>query len=155
MAKSKKTPSNRTARKKIAAEALREAHRLNDGYAQQNSTNKKLAIVGLTVLVLSLIIPALYETFSDDPVRPGYEFNATVSHLYKAQNGQQSTWFTTIIRLDSKKHGEVFAEVDKELYPLLVLQDEVKVGFFTGPSTINFRVTEKVAEKAAEKADPD
>jgi len=148
LAKSKKTPTNRAARKKIAAAALREAHKLNDGYAQQNSTNKKMAIVGLTVLVLSLIIPAVYKSFSDDPASPGYEFNATVSNLYKAQNGEQSTWFTTIIRLDSEKHGEVFAEVDKELYPLLVLQDEVKVGFFTGPSTINFRVTEKVAEKA-------
>lgn len=144
MTKSKKIPANRTARRKIAAAALREAHRLNDGYAQQHSTNKKLAIVGLTVLVLSLIIPALYKTFSDDPVRPGYEFNATVSQLYKAQNGQQSTWFTTIIRLDSKKHGEVFAEVDKSLYPLLALQDEVQVGFFTGPSTIKFKVTERV-----------
>lgn len=144
MAKSKKTPTNSIARKKIAAAALREAHRLNDGYAQQNSTNKKLAIVGLTVLVLSLIIPALYETFSEDPARPGYEFNATVSKLYKAQNGEDSTWFTTIIRLDSKKHGEVFAEVDKELYPLLVVQDEVQVGFFTGPSTIKFKVTDRV-----------
>jgi hypothetical protein len=129
------------ARKKIAAAALREAHRLNDGYAQRNSTNKKLAIVGLTVLVLSLIIPSLYDSFSDDPTRAGYEFNATVSKLYKAQNGEHSTWFTTIIRLESKEHGEVFAKVDKELYPALVLQDEVQVGFFTGPSTIKFRVT--------------
>ena len=141
MAKSKKSPPKNLARKKIAAAALREAHQLNDGYAQQNSTNKKLAIVGLTVLVLSLIIPALYDTFTNDPTGPGYEFNATVSKLYKAQNAGHSTWFTTIIRLDSKKHGEVFAEVDKELYPALVLQDEVQVGFFTGPSTIKFRVT--------------
>ena len=139
-ARSKKSPANSVARKKIAAAALREAHRLNDGYAQQNSTNKKLAIVGLTVLVLSLIIPALYDTFTDDSIGPGYEFNATVSNLYKAQNGEHSTWFTTIIRLDSKKRGEVFAEVDKELYPVLVLQDEVQVGFFSGPSTIKFRV---------------
>ena len=124
--------------------ALREAHRLNDGYAQHNSTNKKLAIAGLTVLVLSLIIPALYDTFIDDPTSPGYEFHATVSNLYKAQNGEHSTWFTTIIRLDSEKQGEVFAEVDKELYPVLVLQDEVQVGFFTGPSTIKFRVTERI-----------
>jgi hypothetical protein len=144
LAKSKKSPPKSTARKKIAAAALREAHRLNDGYAQQNSTNKKLAIAGLTVLVLSLIIPALYDTFIDDPTSPGYEFNATVSNLYKAQNGEHSTWFTTIIRLDSEKQGEVFAEVDKELYPLLVLQDEVQVGFFTGPSTIKFRVIEIV-----------
>lgn len=144
MAKSKKNPPRSAARKKIAAAALREAHQLNDGYAQQNSTNKKLAIAGLTVLVLSLVIPALYNTFSDDPTRPGYEFNATVSNLYKAQNGEHSTWFTTIIRLDSEKQGEVFAEVDKELYPVLVLQDEVQVGFFTGPSTIKFRVTERI-----------
>jgi hypothetical protein len=140
LAKSKIRSANSVARKKIAAAALREAHRLNDGYAQQNSTNKKLAIAGLTVLVLSLIIPALYDTFSDDPTRPGYEFNATVSKLYKAQNGEHSTWFATIIRLESKKHGEVFVEVDKELYPVLVLQDEVQVGFFAGPSTIKFRV---------------
>ena len=141
MAKSKKNPAISPARKKIAAAALREAHRLNDGYAQQNSTNKKLAIAGLTVLVLSLIIPALYDTFSGDPALPGYEFNATVSDLYKAQNGEHSTWFTTIIRLESKKHGEIFAEVDKELYPALTLKDEVQVGFFTGPSTIKFKVT--------------
>ena len=144
MAKSKKNPPRSAARKKIAAAALREAHQLNDGYAQQNSTNKKLAIAGLTVLVLSLVIPALYNTFSDDPTRPGYEFNATVSNLYKAQNGEHSTWFSTIIRLDSEKQGEVFAEVDKELYPVLVLQDKVQVGFFTGPSTIKFRVTERI-----------
>ena len=144
MAKSKKNPPRSAARKKIAAAALREAHQLNDGYAQQNSTNKKLAIAGLTVLVLSLVIPALYNTFSDDPARPGYEFNATVSKLYKAQNGEHSTWFTTIIRLDSERQGEVFAEVDKELYPVLVLRDEVQVGFFTGPSTIKFRVTERI-----------
>ena len=141
MAKSKKSPPKNLARKKIAAAALREAHQLNDGYAQQNSTNKKLAIAGLTILVLSLIIPSLYNTFFDDPTRPGYEFNATVSNLYKAQNGDNSTWFTTIIRLDSEKHGEVFAEVDKELYPVLVLQDKVQVGFFAGPSTIKYRVT--------------
>ena len=134
------------ARKKIAAAALREAHRLNDGYAQQNSTNKKLAIVGLTILVLSLIIPALYDTLMGDPTRPGHEFNATVSNLYKAQNGEDSTWFTTIIRLDSEKHDEVFAEVDKELYPVLVLRDEVQVGFFTGPSTIKFRVIRVVGK---------
>jgi len=141
LAKSKKSPPKSLARKKIAAAALREAHQLNDGYAQQNSTNKKLAIAGLTILVLSLIIPSLYNTFIDDPTRPGYEFNATVSNLYKAQNGDNSTWFTTIIRLDSEKHGEVFAEVDKELYPVLVLQDKVQVGFFAGPSTIKYRVT--------------
>ena len=130
----------------MAATALREAHSLNDGYAQQNSTNKKLAIVGLTVLVLSLVIPAVYRSFTEVSIQPGFEFNATVTHLYRDQNGPDSTWFATIIRLNSEQQGEVYAEVDKELYPTLALDDEVQVGFVEGPSTIKLKVLERASK---------
>ena len=130
----------------MAATALREAHSLNDGYAQQNSTNKKLAIVGLTVLVLSLVIPAVYRSFTEVSIQPGFEFNATVTHLYRDQNGPDSTWFATIIRLNSEQQGEVYAEVDKELYSTLALDDEVQVGFVEGPSTIKLKVLERASK---------
>ena len=141
-----KKPVTRSARKKMAAAALSEAHNLNDGYAQQNSTNKKLAIVGLTVLVLSLVIPTVYRSFTEVSVQPGFEFNATVTHLYRDQNGPNSPWFATIIRLNSEEQGEMYAEVDKALYRTLALDDEVQVGFVEGPSTIKLKALQRVAE---------
>ena len=107
---------------------------------------RKVAIIGLTVLVLSLVIPTIYKSFTDVSVQPGFEFNATVTHLYGDQNGQDSTWFATIIRLNSEEQGEVYAEVDKALYPTLALDDEVQVGLVEGPSTIKLKVIERVSK---------
>jgi hypothetical protein len=141
-----KKPVTRSARKKMAAAALSEAHNLSDGYAQQNSTNKKLAIVGLTVLVLSLVIPTVYRSFTEVSVQPGFEFNATVTHLYRDQNGPGSTWFATIIRLNSEEQGEMYAEVDKALYRTLALDEVVQVSYLEGPSTIKLKVLERVSK---------
>ena len=141
-----KKPVTRSARKKMAAAALREAHNLSDGYAQQNSTNKKLAVVGLTILVLSLIIPTVYKSFTEVSVQPGFDFNATVTHLYRDQNGPDSSWFATIIRLNAEEQGEVYAEVDKALYRTLVLDDEVQVRYVESPSTIKLKVLERVSK---------
>jgi len=137
------TIGSKLKKRRIASSALWEAKKLLIQFEEDQSANKRLAVVVTSILVVILFGLYVYEKFEGDVLRPDRVMDSEVIYLGKKEyfDDQGNRIFFVSVKLENGE--QVWATVNKELFDSLKAKDKVEVGRFDYFETPIYRILGK------------
>lgn len=127
---------------KIPPEGVQKIHSLLKSFKNEEAFNKRIAIVGVLILVMIFSVVYLYKNVSENFISPEYIFVADVVGLFEAQKKVEDRDSYNIM-IKTKQGKIVRASVNKDTYTELKLGEKVKVGFYKDAYINRFKIIGK------------
>ncbi len=127
---------------KIPPEGDQKIRSLLKSFKDEEIFNKRIAIVGVLILVVTFPAVYLYEKVSENFISPEYIFEAGVVELFEAQKKVEDCDSYKIM-IKTKQGKIVRASVNKDTYSELKFGEKVRVGFFKDAYINRFKIIGK------------
>ena len=110
------TEAAELAKRRVAAVGLKKIHRLLTTFEKNDAANKRIAIVGFTLLVLGIAAVHISGSLFGEPPSPDFSLRGTIEELkiFAEDDGYSEITYSALVRLESGK--TLRANISKKSY---------------------------------------